>query len=459
MDPEKEDFLKKLYYSPETGLSSAKILYGLAKNKGIKFKEVKFFLNNQETHQIFGTKKKYYSSIIGITDSDYQMDSMYLEQFRRQNDGYIGLLNFIEITSRKAYCIPIKNKTQKEINRAFDIFFKDVDHKVNNITSDNEASFKKCIYRFDSIRHWTADTNDKTKLGKIERFNRTIRDKVRKYMKTFKTANWIDVIEKLVLNYNNSVHSSTGMTPNEVKTPEQFNKIRQSEKLRSQEADNEIIAFKIGDRVRILKSKKKFAKGSEEFTRGLYTIIEIKGKSFILKNPKGIVLNQHFKNWQIKKVGEIIGKPPEKEKEEIKEEGIINLDTLDEDKQIAVPKIYPIEEPPKTSFKKIDKQNKFVRKQQREHIGQVDKYTGTIEHETKFLPKSDKRMKLIGKRIEVYWPNFKIWFDGKVTGYDEDRQEHMVLYDTEMHKEDPEIYEKLMRNNDFKTPIAYWKYL
>jgi len=43
----------------------------------------------------------------------------------------------------------------------------------------------------------------------IERFNRTIRDKIDKYMKTYKTYKFNDVLKQLVLNYNNTKHSTT----------------------------------------------------------------------------------------------------------------------------------------------------------------------------------------------------------------------------------------------------------
>ncbi len=48
----------------------------------------------------------------------------------------------------------------------------------------------------------------------IERFNRTIRDKINKYMIAYKTNRFIDVLPELVENYNNSIHSSIKITPN-----------------------------------------------------------------------------------------------------------------------------------------------------------------------------------------------------------------------------------------------------
>lgn len=52
---------------------------------------------------------------------------------------------------------------------------------------------------------------------KIERFNRTIRDKIHKYQITFKTKKFIDNLQTLVNSYNNTVHSLINMTPQQAK--------------------------------------------------------------------------------------------------------------------------------------------------------------------------------------------------------------------------------------------------
>ncbi len=48
----------------------------------------------------------------------------------------------------------------------------------------------------------------------VERFNRTIRDKLTMYFSAYNTNHYIDVIDKLIDNYNNTIHSSIKMTPN-----------------------------------------------------------------------------------------------------------------------------------------------------------------------------------------------------------------------------------------------------
>ena len=49
----------------------------------------------------------------------------------------------------------------------------------------------------------------------IERWNRTMKEKLFKYFSANSTRKYIDILDKLVDQYNNTFHSSTGMTPKE----------------------------------------------------------------------------------------------------------------------------------------------------------------------------------------------------------------------------------------------------
>jgi hypothetical protein len=48
----------------------------------------------------------------------------------------------------------------------------------------------------------------------VERFNRSIRDLIDKYMTEYNTNKYIDVLDKLVSNYNNRKHTVIKMSPN-----------------------------------------------------------------------------------------------------------------------------------------------------------------------------------------------------------------------------------------------------
>ena len=59
------------------------------------------------------------------------------------------------------------------------------------------------------------ETFNETKAQIVERFNRTLKDRMYKYFTANDTKRWIDILPDLVHNYNSSYHSSIKMTPTE----------------------------------------------------------------------------------------------------------------------------------------------------------------------------------------------------------------------------------------------------
>jgi hypothetical protein len=52
---------------------------------------------------------------------------------------------------------------------------------------------------------WISE-NDDVKPALVERFNRTLKDRMYKYFTSKNTKKWIDILPKLIRNYNNTVH-------------------------------------------------------------------------------------------------------------------------------------------------------------------------------------------------------------------------------------------------------------
>ena len=68
-------------------------------------------------------------------------------------------------------------------------------------------------------------TENEEKSCVIERFNRTIKEKMLKYFSTNNTRKYIDVLDLLVDQYNNTIHSSIKMTPIEASREVNENKV------------------------------------------------------------------------------------------------------------------------------------------------------------------------------------------------------------------------------------------
>ena len=96
-----------------------------------------------------------------------------------------------------------------------------------------------------------------------------------KYFSAKNTRKYVDVLDLLVDQYNNSIHSSIKMTPKEVSRNENENKVWR--KLYA-EFDGMTVTpkFSIGDHVRITKKKKTYDKGyTQRWTEEVFKISRI----------------------------------------------------------------------------------------------------------------------------------------------------------------------------------------
>ena len=84
-----------------------------------------------------------------------------------------------------------------------------------------------------------------------------------KYFSANDTRKYVDVLDLLVDQYNNAIHSSIKMTPKEASRKGNENKVWRNLK---PEFDDKTLTpkFSIGDHVRITKKKKTFDKGYTE---------------------------------------------------------------------------------------------------------------------------------------------------------------------------------------------------
>ena len=112
--------------------------------------------------------------------------------------------------------IPIKNKTGKSIVEAFDSLSES--KKPKKLWVDNGSEFYN-----KSFKKWLNDNNiemystfNEGKAVVIERFNRTLKNKMFKYFTANGTYKYIDILSSLINEYNNKKHSSTNLSPNEL---------------------------------------------------------------------------------------------------------------------------------------------------------------------------------------------------------------------------------------------------
>jgi len=293
-----EEIIRRYYYDPKTGFISSNALHKKLRKDGhnISLKKVRDFIKKQETAQIHTTPKRTKGRYIDAQPYSFQMDLLFYDKFKTINRGFGVFLVLIEITSRKAFVYPLKSKTAEQVKEALEKFFKK-QKEVKYIYTDNGKEFlnskvQKILSDNIENTHFILQDDNHRSLGIINRFMRTLRERIEKWITANKTKKFIDVLDDLVNNYNNTENIS-GWTPNKAhKNTDILRQIRIEKSIKSAEFF-EKRPLDIGDKVRIKVNTNIFTKGSKpKFSSGIYKIIERKGGRYKLEKPDGTELKR-----------------------------------------------------------------------------------------------------------------------------------------------------------------------
>ena len=170
------------------------------------------------------------------------------------NKGCRFLLCVIDIFSKYAWVIPLKNKKGITNTNAFQKFLDESNHKPNKIWVDKGSeiynrSVKSFLQTYDLEMY---STHIELKSVVAERFIRTLKNNIYKYMTPISKNVYIDKLDDIVNKYNNTYHSTINMKPVDVNSNLY---IDSSKKINDKE-----FKFKIGDIVRISNYRNTFAK-------------------------------------------------------------------------------------------------------------------------------------------------------------------------------------------------------
>jgi hypothetical protein len=234
-----------------------KKLYETAKsmNNNITHKDVKEFLKRQAPQQIYYRKPNKTKNLKITAETPYssQMDLTFLPQYKSTNKNNYVIFTAINIISRYVYVNYSKDKSMETIIK----FIKEMEGMtdIDIITCDEGTEFKNKLFeKFCDENNITVYyvKGDSHKLGIINRFHRTLKEHIEKYFDINKNTVWIDIIDKIVNNYNNTEHSSIHCTPEEANDNPFILKdiMDEGQEYNEKIKENEPI-FKIGDFCRI----------------------------------------------------------------------------------------------------------------------------------------------------------------------------------------------------------------
>ena len=178
---EKDKVIAKVYRGREGGqLPYKTCLDAKAINPSINLDWTKswFKLNIQPTRQVGGAKNSY---VAPRAYHEYQADLFFITEKQFKNQGYKAGLSMIDVFSKYAVVIPLKEKNGEEVMAAIFKAFTLIGKQPEILYTDDDGALsnKWVAAEFEraGIQHITAGT-----AYFVERFNRTFKNRMAKLM-------------------------------------------------------------------------------------------------------------------------------------------------------------------------------------------------------------------------------------------------------------------------------------
>jgi ribosomal protein L21E len=167
----------------------------------------------------------------------------------------------------------MKDKSGKSTAAAFEKIFSSGRKPIKLWVDKGKEFYNKDVKSL-GVELYSTENEEKSCV--IERWNRTMKEKMFKYFTANSTRRYIDVLDSMVKLYNNTKHSSVKMTPVEASKKENEIVVRDTLNAGVFNATLETPKFKVGDKVRITVKKSIFEKGyTPRWTEEIFTVSKV----------------------------------------------------------------------------------------------------------------------------------------------------------------------------------------
>ena len=292
--PAWESYLEKIYFDPKhpASFQGVQKLHLAVKEEGkfeIGINRLKQWLQNNEPYSLNRSVQRNFKRsrvIVKGVDDQHDADLADFQKLSKRNNGINWLLVVIDIFSRYAWVEPIKDKTEKKVVQAFEKIYGSTlaraqPRKPRALRTDAGKEFMGNYSEafFDKMNIVHFKTLNEVKANYAERFIKTLKTKIWRYIAQKNTYRYIDVLQDLVNSYNHTVHSSIKMKPADVnhamekglwwsqyKPKETFAKEKLEKKLK--------FTYKKGDYVRIPHTRSTFQREYDQKWTGEIFIVD-----------------------------------------------------------------------------------------------------------------------------------------------------------------------------------------
>lgn len=274
--------LKKIYHDTKNAASygSLSSVHRILKDRYSK-KEIQRCLSGEESYTLhFPVKRKFKRDFIFTTNIDdiWGLDLIDFKSLKNQNDGFAYILVAVDILSKFCFVRCLPNKKAASVRDALLDIFKETGRKPIKCFVDKGTEFY-CkdsidIFKHEGVTFYSTENAD-IKCSPAERMIYTLKLRLNRYFTHTGQYRYVDVIQDIVRNYNNSYHSSICTTPASVT---EHNFLDVWRKLYSTKLNKKYKCkdYAVGDKVRISRERQVFKKGTgRQWSRELFMITKI----------------------------------------------------------------------------------------------------------------------------------------------------------------------------------------
>ena len=273
MDDEeaRQEEIIDLYNDPEFGLvGKSAFKKKLLQERGIyaTMADINKALQGQDSYTLNKPVQKKFKNrnvVVFHVFEQIQMDLVFMDTPNaapaKDNKGFKYILTAIDVLSKYAWAIPLKDKTAVSTAKAMAIIINFAHPKKIQVDKGSEfynATVKKLLAA-NGVELFSTESDKKASV--VERFNRTLKQRMTKLFDSTNDTKYIDKLDDMVSNYNNTVHSTIKMKPIDAIKPKNYTTLLKNyyEKKEIQK-NKHTPKYKVGDYVRIPKWKSIFAK-------------------------------------------------------------------------------------------------------------------------------------------------------------------------------------------------------
>ena len=253
LNSDQEALLNKLVYQDYLYFGRDKLFQYCQKNElSISRRQISAWLENQEVYQRTKpvVKRKDTMSINISKEGFLNIDlvgPMYVER------GFTYVLTCLDLGTRRLFIKPIKQKTAANVRDAFHAIVTENNLKTSCVKSDNGTEFQGEFLAYlneRSIKHFnSAPAQPWT--NPVERYHRTMKQALFKHELATGKKNWVEPLQKIVENMNQTWSRTLKTTPDEAKDlPDDIRLDRLKRYGVKKRRTNRKTAYNIGDIVR-----------------------------------------------------------------------------------------------------------------------------------------------------------------------------------------------------------------